>query len=138
MNITDLPEKYQKQVADKIGVESVKKGHKTNKYHNIEESINNIKFDSKKEKQRFTELKMLQDTGEIRNLKLQHEFTLQGAYTDVNGERIRAIKYIADFTYWRGNVFVIEDVKSEATAKDKTYRLKKKMMREKGWRITEI
>lgn len=115
----------------------MKQGQK-NKYRNKNTIIDGISFASIKEANRYAELKILLKAGEIRNLKLQHEFLLQGAFTDTNGERTRSIKYIADFTYWQDNTFVIEDVKSAITAKDKTYRMKKKMMAEKGWKITEI
>ena len=138
MRKEDLPPKYQRQVEQKLGVQTAKNAVKTNKYHAVKETVGNIKFDSKKEKMRFDELMLMEQSGEIRDLKLQHEFLLQGAFTDTTGERTRSIKYIADFTYWQGNTFVIEDVKSAITAKDKTYRMKKKMMAEKGWKITEI
>lgn len=142
MDIKDLPPKYQKQAEEKLGRLSntdsptkPKKAHKTNKYNAVKESVGNITFDSKKERERFEELMLMVKSGEIRNLKLQHEFTLQGGFTTTDGERIRAIKYIADFTYWRGNVFVIEDTKGYRTD---IYKQKKKMMMDKGWRITEI
>lgn len=127
MNKKDLPDKYRKQVEDKLAPKS--------KYHNVKETVGNLKFDSKKERQRFEELLLLEQSGKIRDLKLQHEFTLQGAFTDTEGNRTRAIKYIADFTYWQGNLFIIEDVKGMKTD---VYRIKKKMMSEKGWTITEI
>lgn len=114
----------------------MKQGQK-NKYRNKKTIIDGITFASIKEANRYAELKILLKAGEIRDLKLQHEFTLQGAFTDTHGERTRAIKYIADFTYWQGNVFVIEDVKSDITKNNATYKLKKKLMAEKGWRITE-
>ncbi len=135
MDIKDLPEKYQKQVADKLRPTTPKKPPIVNKYNNVKESIDNLKFDSKKERDRFIELSLMEQAGEIRDLKLQHEFTLQGAFTTTDGERVRAIKYIADFTYWRGNVFFIEDTKGYRTV---VYKMKKKMMMDKGWRITEI
>lgn len=135
MRKEDLPPKYQRQVEQKLGVQTAKNAVKTNKYHAIKETVGNIKFDSKKERQRFEELNMLEQAGEIRNLKLQHEFLLQGAFTDTTGERTRSIKYIADFTYWKDNTFVIEDVKGMKTD---VYKLKRKMMAEKGWKITEI
>ena len=37
--------------------------------------------------------------GEIGDLRLQVDFTLQEAYTDAEGRRVRAIRYKADFTY---------------------------------------
>lgn len=135
MRKEDLPPKYQRQVEQKLGVQAAKNAVKTNKYHAVKETVGNLKFDSKKERQRFDELMVLLKAGQIRDLKLQHEFTLQGAFTDTDGNRTRAIKYIADFTYWQGNLFVIEDVKGMKTD---VYRMKKKMMSEKGLTITEI
>ena len=135
MRKEDLPPKYQKQVEQKLGVQTAKNAVKTNKYHAVKETVGKLKFDSKKERQRFEELNMLEQAGEIRDLKLQHEFLLQGAFTDTTGERTRSIKYIADFTYWKDNTFVIEDVKGMKTD---VYKLKKKMMAAKGWKITEI
>ena len=70
-------------------------------------------------------------------LRMQVDFTLQEAYTDGEGRRVRAIRYRADFTYWRyddppgGWVrFVVEDVKSRAT-RTKEYVMKRKLMKER-------
>lgn len=80
------------------------------KYHNIRTEIDGIQFDSKKEAQRYTELKYLQECGEITDLRLQVEFTLQEAFTDISGKRMRAIRYKADFTYrYPDGSFVVED-----------------------------
>ena len=58
-----------------------------------------IRFDSQKEARRYDHLILRQQAGEIRDLRLQVDFTLQEAYTDQEGRRIRAIRYRADFTY---------------------------------------
>lgn len=102
------------------------------KYKSKKTEIGRIRFDSKKEAERFKELFMLERNGKIRNLKLQHDFTLQEAYTTTDGERIRAIRYVADFTYYdcESNEFIVEDVKSKATKTD-VYQMKRKMLREK-------
>jgi len=79
------------------------------------------------------------DAGLIKDLKLQHHFTLQEAFKSPDGETIRKMEYVADFTYINENdEFIIEDVKSEATRKDKVYRMKKKIMKTKGYTITEV
>lgn len=98
------------------------------KYHNKKVIYDGIKFDSIKEKNRYIELKLLERAGLIKDLKLQYEFELQPAFT-LNNKKIRKISYIADFYYFDNklNDFIIEDVKSEITKKDKTYCLKKKM-----------
>lgn len=79
------------------------------------------------------------ETGLIKDIRLQHHFTLQEAFKTIDGESVRKMEYVADFTYidQQGN-FIIEDVKSEATRKDKVYRLKKKLMAQKGYMITEV
>lgn len=85
------------------------------------------------------ELKGLLEAGLIKDLKLQHHFTLQEAFKTIDGELVRKMEYVADFTYidQQGN-FIIEDVKSEATAKNEKYKLKKKLMAQKGYTITEV
>lgn len=78
--------------------------------------------------------------GEIRDLRLQVDFTLQEAYTDAEGRRVRAIRYRADFTYYEGTQGrqVVEDVKSRPT-RTREYAMKKKMLKDRfGIDITEV
>ena len=89
---------------------------KKRKYNNVKVEIDGHKFDSKKEARRFIELRALQVAGEISELKLQVPFQLS------------VCKYIADFTYKLNGELVVEDVKSKATRKLPTYRIKCKMM----------
>lgn len=123
--------------------ESEKEAAKQKKYRNVSderatEDGNTIKFDSKKEARRFDELMILLNAGAISDLRLQADFTLQEAYTLPNGNRVRAIRYKADFTYMKDGKLVVEDVKSSAT-KTRVYAIKKKMMLEKfGIEVTEI
>ena len=135
MRKEDLPPKYQRQVEQKLGVQTAKNAVKTNKYNAVKETVGKLKFDSKKERQRFEELMLMERAGEIKGLKLQHDFTLQEAFTTTDGERVRAIRYRADFTYYdsAGN-WIIEDAKGMKTD---IYKLKKKMMAQKGYRIIE-
>ena len=81
--------------------------------------------------------------GVIRDLKLQPEFALQEAFTTSLGERVRAIKYRADFSYRRAVKegvdtrweVVVEDVKGYKT---KEYELKKKLMAGRGIHVVEV
>ena len=93
-------------------------------------------------------LALLLAAGKIRDLKLQPEFTLQEAYTTLEGVRVRAIRYRADFSYERATepdccgevhwLLVVEDVKSEAT-KTRVYAIKRKLMRERlGIDVREV
>lgn len=140
----------QRQIIEKLGEQA---RQKQSKYHNQPEIRGNIRFDSRKEARRYDELMLLLKAGKIRNLKLQPEFTLSEAYTTPEGDRIRATKYRADFSYERlsrpdfeanygfmGSHWetVVEDVKSRAT-KTRVYEIKKKLMRERfGIEIQEI
>ena len=139
MNINDLPPKYQKQAEAQIGRERAKKAVKKPKYNNTKVTCGNLKFDSKKEKQRYDELMFMQEQGLISGLKLQHNFTLREGYTTPDGERVQGTVYKADFTYYDENgKFIVEDVKSAITKENAVYKLKKKMMMDKGYRINEI
>lgn len=110
------------------------------KYRNVKTVVDGITFDSKKEANRWCELKLLEKAGEISGLKLQPEFPIT-----INGQKV--CKYIADFEYVDSELdlspvalrTVIEDVKSPATRKNSTYRLKKKLVEAVyGIEITEV
>lgn len=96
------------------------------KYRNKKVVIDNILFDSKKEANYYTYLKLLKDAGKIWNLELQKKFILQDKFK-LNGKTYRAITYVADFVYEDDKGIHVVDVKSEVTKKDKVYRLKKKL-----------
>lgn len=140
INVNDLPPKYQSQAYQKYMSQRAKKS----KYHNVPtERVtpagNKIRFDSKKEAKRYDELLAMLKAGEIRDLRLQVEFTLQAAYTTHDGQRIRAIRYKADFAYYTaGGEYIVEDVKSRATQTPQ-YSMKKKLMAgELGIQIREV
>lgn len=112
------------------------------KYNNKKTIVDNIKFDSKAEANRYIELKMLEKAGKISNLELQPKFILQEKYINNKGEKVRAITYKADFSYIEKteilncrvnkdrlqNVLeqiVVEDVKGVET---KEFKLKKKLL----------
>lgn len=109
-----------------------------NKYRNTETTIDGIKFKSKAEARRYTELKLELEQGKIRNLKLQPEYHVQEGYVDPsNGQRVKPIKYIADFSYERMMttapylrqwVRIVEDVKGVQTP---VFKLKYQMMIER-------
>jgi outer membrane receptor protein involved in Fe transport len=80
---------------------------------------------SKKESNRYLELKNYQEQGKIRGLELQVKYNLQPSFK-INGKTIRAIDYIADFTYTDNTTeeLVVEDVKGYKTD---IYKLKQKL-----------
>lgn len=150
IDISSLSPWAQKQIAEKLAAENVRRAEMAQeakkgggKYHSVPtgrtaQNGAEIRFDSKKEARRFDELMLMLKAGKISDLKLQPQFTLQEAYTTPEGNRVRAIRYQADFSYWRDGAEVVEDVKSKAT-KTRVYGIKKKLMREKfGIEIREI
>lgn len=156
VNISDLPPKYQAQAVKKYMEQQARRGlvpsaaavqetGKANKYRNTPTTRATpsgaiLRFDSMKEARRFDWLIERERRGEIRELRLQVDFTLQEAYTDTEGRRVRAIRYRADFTYYEGTqgVKVVEDVKSRAT-RTRDYAMKKKLLKDRfGLDITEV
>lgn len=108
-----------------------------------------LRFDSKKEAVRYDQLMLMLHAGQIKDLRLQVDFTLIEAFTKPDGERVPAMRYKADFCYkqkvdpktqaqngiatvfdepgWR---YVVEDVKSAPTRTDK-YKIKRKLLYDK-------
>ena len=157
VDVKDLPPAYQAQALQKWAEQERKKKRpplsrptdagpgKPAKYHNkpterVTASGAVLHFDSQKEARRYDELATLERAGKIRDLRMQVDFTLQEAYTDGEGRRVRAIRYRADFTYVRvketigeytfRDQLVVEDVKSRAT-RTKEYIMKRKLMKER-------
>lgn len=93
------------------------------KYHSKKTLCDGILFDSKKEANRYMELKMLKRAGEIEHLRLQPVFKIYPSFV-YQGKKYPEIKYIADFMYKEGNTWIVEDVKGVRTA---VYQIKKKM-----------
>ena len=128
------------------------------KYHNIPDNrtVNGrvIRFDSKREASRYDELRLLLAAGKIRNLQLQPEYTLIGAFKTADGEEVKAERYRADFRYqvqhkeavkmsdgstvWKTTwETIVEDVKSEGT-RTPLYLSKRKALLEMGIEIREV
>lgn len=80
------------------------------KYRNVITEIDGVKFHSAREAKRYTELKLLQNAGEIRELELQPRFELIVKDTKI-------CTYIADFRYYevKKKCDVVEDVKGFVT-----------------------
>jgi len=88
------------------------------KYGNKKVVIDGIKFDSKREAQRYGALQLMLKAGLISNLRMQVPYQFK-----INEEKI--FKYIADFVYEDNGKEVIEDVKGVATP---VYKLKKQII----------
>lgn len=111
--------------------------------------VDGITFDSKKEANRYRELKLLEKAGEICCLRLQVPFELIPAQYEETGEVYtkgknkgkpkrgkcieKAVTYIADFVYYNSDATVrtVEDVKGMRTP---VYIIKRKLFR---WRYPD-
>lgn len=124
------------------------------KYGNKKITVDGITFDSKREYNRYCELKLLEKAGEISNLRRQVKFVLIPAQYEKTTERYtrgknkgelkqgrlieRECAYIADFVYIdnKEGKKVVEDTKGMRT---KDYVIKRKLMlKNYGVRIKEI
>ncbi len=92
------------------------------KYKAKKASVDGIEFDSRKEANRYCELKLLQRAGKIQNLELQKAIELIPAQREadtigkrggiIKGKVIeKAVFYRADFVYTENGETVVEDVK---------------------------
>lgn len=110
------------------------------KYKNTKIEHDGHIFDSKKEMNRYCELKLLEHAGEITDLELQKVFVLVPA-VKLNGRTKPAVRYLSDFSYVqvKDGSLVVEDVKSPVTRKLAVYRLKIHLLKHvHGIEITEI
>lgn len=92
------------------------------KYKAVPTIIDGIRFASKKEANRYKELRLLESKGVIKNLRLQVPYTLieKSKYG-------REIRYVADFVYAYEGQEVVEDTKGYRTD---VYKLKYRLMQE--------
>lgn len=107
-----------------------------NKYRNHKTIIDGIEFASRKEADRYRELKILETAGQISGLKCQEKFILIPAQRepDIVGVRggikkgktiEKECAYIADFVYTEDGQTIVEDTKGFRT---KDYIIKRKLM----------
>lgn len=121
------------------------------KYKAKKASVDGIEFDSRKEANRYCELKLLQRAGKIQNLELQKAFELIPAQKEadtigkrggiIKGKVIeKAVFYRADFVYTENGETVVEDVKGyKGGGAYAVFTIKRKLLLYKyGIKIKEI
>lgn len=89
------------------------------KYHAKPTTVNGIRFASKRESERYQDLKLLQIAGEIDDLELQPRW-------DLHVKGVKVCRYVADFGYQQDGAFVVEDVKGVRLP---LFKLKAKMLK---------
>ena len=101
-------------------------GKPYNKYKNIKTEVNGIKFASKKEAKRYSELRLMWLGNRISDLQTQVRFELIPAMV-INGKKECKISYIADFVYKDKGVQIVEDVKG---IKTDVFKIKYRLMKQ--------
>lgn len=92
------------------------------KYNNHPQTVDGIRFDSRKEAERYGQLVLMVRAGEIRDLEVHPRFPLVVHDQDCGA-------YVADFAYLtQHGERIVEDVKSAATRALPTYRLKRRLL----------
>ena len=96
-----------------------------------------LKFDSNKEFEYYLLLKDREKRGEINFINRQYKIEIQPSFITPSGEKIQAITYKADFTYfdYKDQKIHYIDVKGFKTD---VYKLKKKLLAYKGIYIEEV
>ena len=111
-------------------------------------------FDSKKEYNRWCNLRLLERAGKITDLKRQVTFELIPTQREESTEVYKAgpqkglpkpgaiiekaVTYVADFTYYQDGEYIVEDVKGyKQGAAYQLFTIKRKLMLLKGIRIKE-
>lgn len=105
------------------------------KYRNQPTTVDDIRFDSKLEANRYSHLKMRERAGEIANVELQPGFALKAE----NGEVVATYK--ADFSYEDAILKrrVVEDCKGGKATQTAVFKLKSRMFRAQyGFPITIV
>lgn len=95
---------------------------KRNKYGAIPTEVDGIRFASKHEARRYTQLKAMELAGEIHNLEPHPRYIFE-----YNGIRITTYRPDFQYTDAAGNL-VVEDTKSKPTLSE-GYKIRKKLMK---------
>lgn len=111
---------------------------RSNKFNNKRCEFDGLKFDSKKELERYKVLRALECSGDIRDLVVHPRFPFEfpdGGKIVIKGEkRNTTARYTADFSYYiakdgvfgaKEGAFIVEDVKSSFTAKQSEFKLRR-------------
>ena len=84
-----------------------------------------VRFDSRREAQRWDDLCWMRKAGKISDLRRQVRYELVPAQVKPDGKITRPVEYVADFVYWQDGKTVVEDAKGVRT---REYQIKKKLM----------
>ena len=103
-------------------------GEPKNKFGAVKKVVDDVKFDSTKEANRYAQLKLLVRAGKIKDLRLQVRYDLIPKQKFRDGSSMVGTYYLADFVYFDCDkgCEVVEDSKGAKTA---VYQIKRKLMK---------
>lgn len=103
-------------------------GEPKNKFGAVKKVVDDVKFDSTKEANRYAQLKLLVRAGKIKDLRLQVRYDLIPKQKFRDGSSMVGTYYLADFVYFDCDkgCEVVEDVKGKKTD---VYQIKRKLMK---------
>ena len=103
-------------------------GEPKNKFGAVKKVVDDVKFDSTKEANRYAQLKLLVRAGKIKDLRLQVRYDLIPKQKFRDGTTMIGTYYLADFVYFDCDkgCEVVEDVKGKKTD---VYQIKRKLMK---------
>jgi len=99
---------------------------KRSKYNNIKTIRDGQKFDSKKEANRYTELRLLEKAGKIEYLRTQVKFDLIPTIKRTS-KTLSKVTYTCDFMYKEGSNTIVEDVKGGKVTQTQVFRIKMRL-----------
>ncbi|MGH1414853.1 MAG: DUF1064 domain-containing protein [Pelagimonas sp.] len=108
-----------------------------NKFGAQKVTVQGIKFDSKREANRWSELRTLERAGQISNLKLQVPIMLEGRDGPMMTRKGRQMRLTVDFSYIdsKTGLTIFEDAKGMPT---RDYEVRKAAAAAQGVKVVEV
>lgn len=106
-----------------------------NKYGAKKTVVGDIKFDSKKEANRWMDLQLLERAGEISDLKRQVKVELIGQHYPIYTRTGRKMKLTFDFSYVENGITIYEDAKGYPT---RDYEVRVAVVKAMGLEVREV
>lgn len=95
-SLADLPPELRQRLQPTLLAIAKERAAKVNARYPV---VNGIKFDSAQQAARYKVLKMALEHGAIFDLQLWRQVTICEQYTEPDGNRMGAVRFVADFAY---------------------------------------
>ena len=95
-SLADLPPEVRQRLQPTLLAIAKERAAKVNARYPV---VNGIKFDSAQQAARYKVLKMALEHGAIFGLQLWRQVTICEQYTEPDGNRMGAVRFVADFAY---------------------------------------